>query len=349
MVADLGEEPAIKALIHLLSKEFMLRAGSKMAAIGQRITPDALAQKYSVGNIPLSRLPQLNRVPFRSSLAGTVPAVAGVPVKGRVAYFTGCATNFMFEDTGRATVDVLTALGWEVVIPAAQVCCAIPMLFHGAAKKAVFNIKSNINVLSELSCDHIIVDCSTCGTALKDEYPAFLAKAAADPALSGKFKTGEPGDLAARAAAIAGKTRDILSFLMEKESGFTQALPREAEKNPVRTIYHAPCHSRNSFDSQGRVREMLSRLPGIDYIPLPNEADCCGGGGTFFYEHPDLSGQMMDKKLARARDAMAALWLTDCPVCRINISGSLSPSDAMEVCHPVTVAARAIKKGCRYG
>jgi len=344
MVADLGEEPAIKALIHLLSREFMLRAGSKMAAIGQRITPDALAEKYSLGNIPLSRLPRLNRTPFRTTLPETVPADARMPAKGRVAYFTGCATNFMFGDTGKATVEVLTALGYEVIIPGSQVCCAIPMLFHGAVEQAVANIRTNIKALSALSCDRIVVDCSTCGAALKDEYPAFLAKAAEDKVLAGKFKDGERAALAGLAADISAKTADILSFLMEAETGFTDALPREGKKNPFRTVYHAPCHSRNSFDSHGRVRQMLRCLPGIDYIPLPSEADCCGGGGTFFYEHPDLARQMMDKKLAQVRDAMATLWLTDCPVCRININGSLAPGDAIDVCHPVAMAARGLNQ-----
>lgn len=343
MVADHGEEPAIKALIHLLSKEFMLKTGSRIAVVGQRITPDALAQKYSLGNIPLSRLPRLNPKPFRDTRPQTVPASSRMPAKARVAYFTGCATNFMFEDTGNAFVEVLTSLGYEVIIPGSQVCCAIPMLFHGAAKQAVFNIKTNIQALSQLSCDHIIVDCSTCGAALKDEYPRFLARAAHDRELAKEFSSGQLADLTDRAGTVAAKTKEILSFLAAPESGLTDALPQKAAIPPVRTVYHAPCHSRNSFDSHDKARLLLRRLPNIDYIPLPSEADCCGGGGTFFYEHPDLARQMMDKKQAQVRDAMAALWLTDCPVCRINISGSLAPADAIDVCHPVTMAARALK------
>ena len=130
---------------------------------------------------------------------------------------------------------------------------------------------------------------------------------------------------------------------MEPETGFRKALASAPAGEPARTLYHAPCHSRNSFNSHDKIRQMLRELPGIDYIPLPSEADCCGGGGTFFYEHPDLAREMMGKKLAQARAAMASLWLTDCPVCRINISGSLTPSDDMEVCHPVTMAAKALK------
>ena len=173
MVAELGEEPAIKALITLLSKEYMLRAGSRMAAVGQRITPDALAEKYRVGNIPLSRLPKLNTTRFRKAMPKVIAPAAGTQAKGKIAYFTGCATNFMFEDTGRATVEVLTHLGYEVIIPDAQVCCAIPMLFHGAARQAVSNIKTNIMALSKTGCDRIIVDCTTCGQPSEMNIPPF--------------------------------------------------------------------------------------------------------------------------------------------------------------------------------
>lgn len=345
MVADLGEEPAIKALIHLLSKEFMLRAGTRMAALGQRITPDALAEKYRVGNIPLSRLPKLNRTRFRKAVPYVTPPAPGLPLRGRIAYFTGCATNFMFDDTGRATVAVLSGLGYEVIIPDTQVCCAIPMLFHGAAEQAVSNIRTNIKALTEFSCDRIIVDCTTCGAALRDEYPAFLARAAENPDLDKNSRLGDVSALARQADAISQKTADILSFLMEPGTGFDKVLSPDPGRESVRTVYHAPCHSRNSFNSHDRVKDMLRRLPGIDYIPLPSEADCCGGGGTFFYEHPELARQMMDKKRAMVQAAMASLWLTDCPVCRINISGSLTPGDAVEVLHPVTMAARAMGAG----
>ncbi len=109
-----------------------------------------------------------------------------------------------------------------------------------------------------------------------------------------------------------------------------------------KVIYHAPCHSRNSFNSQPKVQALLKALPCFDYTPVPDEAACCGGGGTFFYEYPDLSQKMMAKKLAHARDAGADFWLTDCPVCRINLHGSLSEQDRLTVAHPVTLIGKGL-------
>ena len=66
------------------------------------------------------------------------------------------------------------------------------------------------------------------------------------------------------------------------------------------------------------------------------------GGGTFFYEYPEISQKMTAKKLAAARAAGADFWLTDCPVCRINLHGSLSEQDTLTVVHPVTLISKGL-------
>ena len=335
MVEDLGETPAIRSLIFLLSKEYRLKAGAKLAGMGQRLTPQSLADKYKLGNIPVNKFPKLNKTPFRSVLPETIShATKGAP-KGKVLYFTGCATNYMFEDTGKATVEILRFLGYEVTIPSDQTCCAIPLLFHGAAKQARTNIQTNIKTLAAHSFDWIIVDCTTCGAALKDEYPAFIKR---------QIETSNDDTkvwqaLENPAKQISGKTRDILGFLADHDLSY-QSEPQQMGK----AVYHAPCHSRNGFNTHGSVQKLLTGLPGIEYIPTPQEADCCGGGGTFFYEHPDIAKKMMDKKQEQISTTGADLWLTDCPVCRINLAGNLKKSDSTRVCHPVSPIYSALNK-----
>ena len=327
MVDALGDKPAINALVYLLAKEYRLRTGSKMAALGQKLTPDFIADKYKVGNIPVSRFPALNPRPFRQKQPTRIQPDAdalsgsGMP-RGRIAYFTGCATNYMFADTGNAVTGILTALGYEVVIPETQTCCAIPMLFHGAAQKAENNIRTNITALAEVNADRIIVDCTTCGAALKDEYPVFIGR------------SGVTDDLKEAAADIARKTTDILSFIGEHEFNFHPDASRES-RHLGRAVYHAPCHSRNSFASHAGIQTLLKHLPNLDYVPTPGEADCCGGGGTFFYEHPETAARIMDRKQDQLRTVEPSLWLTDCPVCRINLAGNLESDSLVEVCHPV--------------
>ena len=340
MVEDLGESPAIKGLIYLLSKEFRLRAGTRMAALGQRITPEFIAGKYKLGNIPVNRFPTLNSLPVRKRIHSRVPPAPGSPPgKGSLVYFTGCATNYMFEDTGNAVIGILTSLGYEVIIPEAQTCCAIPLLFHGAAGRAADNIRTNIRAISRSPFDRVIVDCTTCGAALKDEYPGFIARAMAN---DHRTKSGWE-ELAEAANVISEKTTDILSFLGEHDLVFNTS-PNRGPRHLGRAVYHAPCHSRNSFGTHAGVQDLLRRLPNLEYIPTAGEADCCGGGGTFFYEHPGTAGKMMDKKQAEIRAAKPDIWLTDCPVCRINLAGSLDAKDRIKVSHPVVPVYEALNR-----
>lgn len=354
MVADLGDTPAIKGLIYLLSKEYRIRMGAGMARIGQRLTPDFLARKYRLGNIAVKQFPQLNEKPLRNALPEKIAPVGDK--KGSVVYFTGCATNYMYGDTGRSTVGVLTHLGYEVIIPRDQTCCAIPMMFHGAQEQAFENIQTNVTALATHDCDAVIVDCTTCGAALKDEYPRLIARRLDQkvdrPVDSNgsvhKAATKKDPDkilalkiLAADARQIADKTIDILSFLGAHIADLDF---KPQEDCPERAAYHAPCHSRNSFHTLDRVRELLKGLPTIDYLPTPGEADCCGGGGTFFYEHPDIADAMIHKKVDRVRSARVDLWLTDCPVCRINLAGNLAEKDPIRVVHPVTIIHRALRQ-----
>jgi glycolate oxidase iron-sulfur subunit len=395
MAKSQPDPPAIRSLVYLLAKEYRLRMGAGLARIGRRLTPAALEKKYKIGTIPVSRFPEMNRRPFRSTLPRVSPARGGPrghsrgnPIdhsrgnptglsrstpRGRVIYFTGCATHFLFADTGQATVNILTRLGYEVVIPPSQTCCGIPMMFHGARDQAVENMAVNLTAIQEAmrenngdttentkdtsakncdamgkayeaaakNCDAVIVDCTTCGAALKDEYPALMNtldpsrhKALAHQiALAQKTAPGMP-------EIIAGKTRDILSFLHDHIDDLAAAMKPTTPKHKV--IYHAPCHSKNSFNSLAKVLDLLTTLPCFDYIPVPDAAACCGGGGTFFYEYPDISQKMMAKKLANARAAGADYWLTDCPVCRINLHGSLSEKDNLTVVHPVTLISKGL-------
>ena len=353
------DPPAIRSLVYLLAKEYRLRMGAGLARIGRRLTPAALEKTYKIGNIPVSRFPEMNRRPFRSTLPRVSPAKDSPGghsrdnPRGRVIYFTGCATNYVFAETGQAAVNILTRLGYEVVIPDGQTCCGIPMMFHGAKEQARENMAVNLKAIQGAiienggdttentwnaaveNCDAVIVDCTTCGAALKDEYPALINTTAdsRNPALTSGIAPDMP-------AAIAAKTRDILSFIHGHIDDLAAAMKPDTPKYKV--IYHAPCHSKNSFNSLAKVLDLLQALPCFDYIPVPDAAACCGGGGTFFYEYPDISQKMMAKKLANARAAEADFWLTDCPVCRINLHGSLSGQDNLTVVHPVTLISKGL-------
>lgn len=390
MVQNHGESPAIKSLIWLLAKEYRMRVAGKVAKRGQKLIPELFKQRYQLGNISLNHFPGFNATPFRESLPELVEPY-GTP-RGSVIYFTGCATNYLFEDTGSSAVNILKQMGYRIIIPRAQTCCSIPMLFHGALDEARENILANIRALTPAThVEAIIVDCATCGTALKREYPALLAD------MGGKDK-GVGGDLKVRngvlnsmeitrmASEIAEKTTDLISFIEQRSDlllplldgreqnredagqgnidgkyklGKVQKTEQQIIKSglPTTVTYHAPCHLKNSSSGYLHVERVLRALPSVEYRPALDVDQCCGGGGTFFYEHPEISSNMVTKKIFNAEKSGADLWLTDCPVCRINLAGNMGNiSDkgdlqngkgdikrGVPVIHPATLISRILR------
>ncbi|MCP4020431.1 MAG: (Fe-S)-binding protein [Desulfobacteraceae bacterium] len=319
MAKDHVENPMVKSMIWLLSQEYRTRLGAKMAKLGQKLVPERFKEKYGLGNIPLKRLPEFNITPFREAAEETISH--GSKPAGTIVYFTGCATNYLYDDTGFSTLRILEHMGYRVIIPKKQTCCGIPLLFHGAQKAAKNNIVTNINALDLDAADTILVDCATCGTALKHEYPLFTETLGLD-------KT--------KVEKIASKVEDIMSFI-QKRFHLLSFTKDSIEK--VKATYHIPCHLKNSFGSHEQAQTLLNRLPCIVYSPADNADQCCGGGGSFFYEYPEISKQMVTKKIEGVKATLADIWLTDCPVCRMNLAGNMEEKNELQVVHPVKVIA----------
>jgi glycolate oxidase iron-sulfur subunit len=316
LIKEHGDRLEIRGLVYLLAKEQRLRLAMGAARMGQAVIPSAFQKKYRLGNIPVKNYPKLNTQPFRSEVAEEL-APRGEE-RGTVLYFTGCGTNYIFGETGHAALKILSRLGYRVIIPSKQTCCSIPMLFHGGVEEARENIVANIACFQDERACAILVDCPTCGSALRDEFPELMRKYGLD-------------DTAAK--KIAAKTRDMTAFIAEH---LDQLTFRQAEAAPIRVGYHLPCHLKNAA---GSSEPLLRQIPAIDYVELVNRGDCCGGGGTFFYEYPELSGRIAAAKIASIRASGAQIWLTDCPVCRINLAGQLAEEDGITMMHPLTLLA----------
>ena len=321
MAADHGEAWKHKVLFHFLSHNAQLRLAARFAGIGRNVVLEHLARDVKIGRIPIKRLPRFNARPFRDQVPEiTLPRRKAV---GTVVYFTGCATQYVYEKIGHATLRVLTAMGFRVEIPKAQVCCALPLFFHGNMEKSRQNILTNLRVLNRPDIAAVITDCATCGSALRREYAPVLTALHLDPA---------------PARALAEKVRDLSEFVMEHFDLLEPALHSGREKTAV--TYHAPCHLRNAQGiATPLVEELLGRLPSVSYVRSADTDSCCGGGGTFCYDYPEISHQMVHRKIQSAKATGARIWATGCPGCRVNLAGNLPEEDRLAVRHPIEIIA----------
>jgi glycerol-3-phosphate dehydrogenase subunit C len=234
----------------------------------------------------------------------------------KVGYFYGCYTNTNEVDVGKATVQVLEANGFEVLLPP-QRCCGIPMLgngdFKGARKMGLWNVPSFLNTIR--SGSDIIFSSTSCGHMIKHEYSRLLAIPGSEEA--------------------AKHTFDLFDFLRNlKES---RSLNMDFKELPLKAAYFAPCHLR-SLGIGFPALEILRLIPGLQMDNV--EADCCGLGGTFGFKKEKYEiSQEIGKDLAVAIDRLKPeIVLTDCEGCRMQIRHLTG----LKVLHPIQILRDAL-------
>jgi len=236
--------------------------------------------------------------------------------KKRVAYFYGCYTNTNEVDVGKATVQVLEANGFEIILPP-QRCCGIPMLgngdFKGAKKMALYNVPSLLNTIR--SGSEIIFSSTSCGHMIKHEYSHLLSIPDAEE--------------------VAEHIFDIFEFLRNLiESNGLNAHFKELS---LKIAYFAPCHLR-ALGIGLPVLEILRLIPGLKIDNI--EADCCGMGGIFGFKKEKYEiSQEIGRDLAEAIDRLKPeIILSDCEGCRMQIRHLTG----LKVLHPIQILRDAL-------
>ena len=269
-------------------------------------------------------------VPPRAGDPGGKPLREQVPEvnpvanpRGRVFYFTGCATNGFFSGVGRAVIQVLNRAGLEVIVPKEQVCCGLPLYPWGGRKTILKNIRENLKLLSPKEVETVVVDCASCGAALKKEYVHILE---------------EEGEDAEPARELAGKVADISEILAPFNPGkILHPLSR-------RVTYHDPCHLGRSQGVKEQPRNLLRGIPGVELVEMAGAEICCGGGGSLPWEHPAVASGIGGHKAQAIRETRASVVASGCPWCRQQIARSLG-EDSIRVVHPVELVAEALQEG----
>ncbi len=157
-------------------------------------------------------------------------------------------------------ISILQRLGVEVIIPREQVCCGLPIFLAGARQMALKNIRKNIELFNRDDVDAVIVDCATCGAALKKEYAHILE---------------EMGESPEAAQTLGRKVLDISQYLVRFD------LEKHLRPIQGRVTYHDPCHLLRSQGVKEEPRSLLKGIPGLQYVEMAGADVCCGGEGRF--------------------------------------------------------------------
>ncbi|MGC8492587.1 MAG: L-lactate dehydrogenase (quinone) large subunit LdhH [Syntrophobacteraceae bacterium] len=300
-----GRRPAKNVLLKTVLQNrrlfhFLLRSASHVQA--------PVAEGGYLRHLPLifseehdfRRLPALAKVPLRDKWEHINPATPNPRLK--VALFGGCLTDFVYPEQGEALLTVCRDLGVRFEYPVGQTCCGLPALMAGEKETARRVAVQNIKALDPADFDFVLTLCASCGSHLKD-YANLLA---AEP-LSG-----------VKAAQLKDKVIDFSSFITR----VLKVGPNQFRTGGAKTAYHSPCHLCRGQGVRVEPRELISTA-GFDYVPTKDEEVCCGFGGSYSLDFPEISAELLKRKLDNYEASGAEVLVTDCPGCVLQLQGGM--------------------------
>lgn len=263
-------------------------------------------------------LPELERPTKRLKRGQLFPA-KGKKI-GRVAFFTGCITDAMLYRTNRLTVELLTLVGYEVVIPKTQNCCGALHAHQGLRENAKELAKQNIIAFEESEANFYINNAGGCGAQLR-EYDNLLK---------------DDKEWAVRAKEFSEKAKDISEVLVS-----AGPLPFQKEWKGIIT-YQDSCHLRNVQGVYKEPRELLKSIPGATYVELPSSDSCCASGGIYNILQFDESMKILDKKMEQVASTKATTIITTNPGCLLQMRAGIERkglSESVQGIHLVDLLA----------
>jgi glycolate oxidase iron-sulfur subunit len=240
--------------------------------------------------------------------------------------FTGCVGEGLFARVNRATERVLRANGFSVNVPKEQVCCGALHAHAGDLEGARELAKRNLAAFN--SGSPIITNAGGCGAMLAT-YGHLLANDQA---------------LAASAADFSKRVRDVSQQLQtcEPRSVFTN----DGEK---RVTYDTSCHLLYGQHAGDASQQMLRCAVGPNFAPLEGTERCCGAAGIYNLLQPELSGRVLQEKLAHVRETGAAILATGNPGCQMQIgAGAQLAGMKLQVCHAIELVDEAYAEAGIY-
>ena len=314
----------------LFTRPQALRAVGRLLRLYQASGLESLVRRLKLTALLPSRLRALEsltpRVKRQFSDALIRPVETPADQKHRVGLLTGCVQDLVFSHVNRDTADALLANGCEVVTPRAQSCCGSIHAHNGELELARQMARRTLDAFDLDRLDAIITNAAGCGTHLKN-YGHLLHD---DPVY------------AKRAAQWSAKLRDIHEWLAEI------GIRAPAASTPQTVTYHDACHLCHGQKITRQPRQVLTAIPGLKLVGLPESTWCCGSAGIYNITQPEMSQKLLARKISNIEKTGATVVASANPGCSIQLQAGLGQaSKAWRIVHPISLLAEAYREGLK--
>ncbi len=310
LASQTSYQPRLRRLAYrALAMPRLLGFGSRLLGLSQRL-----------GLVRLLSL--LGRVrPFRQ-LGAMTASLPRVPVRQApltasgddVWLFTGCVMDAWMRDTHRAVQAVIEATGAGVALPPAGAACCGSLHLHAGLASDTRRLAQK--VMAALPGEApILIDSAGCGATMK-EYGHLLG-------------TEE-------ARQFAGRVQDVHEWLAARVDDLPEGAGSRAQR--PRIAVQDPCHLRHVQQAHLPVRTVLSRF--FDVVELDDDGLCCGAGGAYSQQHPEVAGAVRERKVAAIERTGASVAASANPGCTLHLQAV-----GLDVRHPLEIVAEHLDGG----
>ncbi len=247
----------------------------RAAGLLERLSPRAARMEALLPPVPPVR--ERRPLPERTPAVGTR--------HGRVGLLTGCVQPFLLPEVNRATARVLASAGYDVITPRGQGCCGAMHLHTGHLDTGRGMARRLMATFEQAGVDVVVANAAGCGAAMKG-YGHLLRD---DPTWR------------ERAAAFGERVRDVSELLGSATwNGALRPLP-------LTVTYHEACHLAHGQHIRQEPRTLLRQIPGLRLVELAESDLCCGSAGVYNLLEPEMSAELLRRKVERVKDTGASV------------------------------------------
>lgn len=239
--------------------------------------------------------------------------------RGRVGLVLGCVQRCFDPGVNAATVAVLQANGFEVVIPAHQGCCGAVSHHQGQLKQTQKLASELVQSFADEALDAVLVAASGCGHTMK----AY-------------------GELLDSSENFNAPVLDVHEFLFNQ--GLSDSFREALTPLPCTVAYHDACHMIHGQGIAAQPRDLLRAIPQLQLKEATEAGVCCGSAGIYNLVQPEEAAELGQLKAADLSSTGAEIVASANIGCSLQLRRHLS-QEGPEVRHPMELLARSAGVG----
>lgn len=218
-----------------------------------------------------------------------------------------CLVDRLAPEVGRATVKVLRSVGLTVQVPDGLTCCGQPAFNVGMKAEAIAMAVHTIDILDATE-GPIVLPSGSCAAMIVAHYPELL----------------EGTEHHEASARVSARTRELSQFLIDDlgVEGFDSVC------QGCTIAVHRSCHGLRTLGLGDNVERLMEPIAGATLVELEGAEECCGFGGLFSIEMPEVSAAIMDTKLDRVESSGADILVAGDVSCLLHMEGGLRRRDS---------------------